>query len=186
MGEETGWSGDQRSAASTDRTATFEAVYRAHYADVYRYVLLKTRGGDVDEIVSETFSRALVAWRSGRGPAGHAVPWLLTIARRLMADRFRRGRLIRWIRLVVPGTSERTPTARTAGAEPTDAVDFWLWIDALTRVLPARQREVLFLRYQRDLTDEDIGEILGLSASGVRTLVARALGGLRNHPELWR
>jgi RNA polymerase sigma factor (sigma-70 family) len=63
--------------------------------------------------------------------------------------------------------------------------EFWLWLDALSQALPARQRDVILLRYQRDLTDEDIGEILGLSASGVRTLASRALNGLRRHPELW-
>ena len=63
--------------------------------------------------------------------------------------------------------------------------EFWLWLDALAAVLPERQREVLFLRYQRDLDDEEIGEILGLSASGVRSLASRALAALRRHPELW-
>ena len=42
---------------------------------------------------------------------------------------------------------------------------------------------MVFLRYQRDLSDEEIGEILGLSASGVRTLVSRALAALRQHPD---
>ena len=54
------------------------------------------------------------------------------------------------------------------------------------RELPRRQREVLILRYQRDLDDESIGEILGLSASGVRSLVARACETLRRNPEIWR
>jgi DNA-directed RNA polymerase specialized sigma24 family protein len=51
-------------------------------------------------------------------------------------------------------------------------------------VLTARQREVLVLRYQRDLTDADIGSVMRLSESGVRSLVARALAILRSHPEL--
>jgi RNA polymerase sigma factor (sigma-70 family) len=63
--------------------------------------------------------------------------------------------------------------------------EFWIWLDALSRALPTRQRDVILLRYQRDLSDEDIGEVLGLSASGVRTLASRALAGLRRHPELW-
>ena len=82
------------------------------------------------------------------------------------------------------GSDEGHPEPR----DPTDhgvQVEFWDWLDRLARILPERQREVIFLRYQRDLSDEDIGEILGLSASGVRTLVARALSGLRSHPELW-
>jgi DNA-directed RNA polymerase specialized sigma24 family protein len=43
---------------------------------------------------------------------------------------------------------------------------------------------VLVLRYQRDLTDADIASVLGMSESGVRSLVARAVEALRAHPEL--
>jgi len=41
----------------------------------------------------------------------------------------------------------------------------WIWLEQLAKAVPPRQREVVLLRYQRDLSDEDIGEILGLSAS---------------------
>ena len=40
------------------------------------------------------------------------------------------------------------------------------------------------LRYQRDLSDADIGLVMNLSESGVRSLVTRALESLRAHPEL--
>ncbi len=59
-----------------------------------------------------------------------------------------------------------------------------MWFEALAGVLSDRQREVLLLRYQSDLTDADIAMIMGLSQSGVRSLVARALATLRSHPEL--
>ena len=56
----------------------------------------------------------------------------------------------------------------------------------MSRAIPDRQREVLVLRFRRDLSDEEIGEVMGLTASGVRSLVARAIQSLRNHPELLR
>jgi RNA polymerase sigma-70 factor (ECF subfamily) len=175
------------------RTSSFEAVYEAHYRDVARHVILTTRGrDDVEEIVAETFARAFAAWRSGHGPAGRTLPWLLVIARRIATDRWRRRRLIAWLPL--PDTMRssadwdgRHATEAELGAPDVAAgvAEFWLWLDALSQALPTRQRDVIFLRYQRELTDEDIGEVLGLSASGVRTLASRALNGLRKHPELW-
>lgn len=177
-----------------DRAQSFEAIYREHYRDVSRHVILITRGRDeVEEIVAETFTRAFTAWRSGQGPAGRALPWLLVIARRIATDRWRRRRLITWLPL--PERIRPRPDGRdrggTAAREPggpdraAGVAEFWLWLDALSQALPARQRDVIFLRYQDDLSDEDIGEILGLSASGVRTLASRALLALRKHPELW-
>lgn len=176
------------------RASSFEAVYKAHYRDVSRHVILTTRGrDDVEEIVEETFARAFAAWRSGHGPAGRPLPWLLVIARRIATDRWRRRRLISWLPL--PDSRGTSPgnwdVRRATEAEPggpdraAGAAEFWLWLDALSQALPTRQRDVILLRYQHDLTDEDIGEVLGLSASGVRTLASRALNGLRRHPELW-
>jgi RNA polymerase sigma factor (sigma-70 family) len=85
------------------------------------------------------------------------------------------------------GPGSRGAAVTEPGAPDANAAarEFWLWLDALSRALPTRQREVIFLRYQRDLTDAEIGEVLQISASGVRTLVSRALAALRRHPELW-
>ena len=160
---------------------TFEAVYRDHYRDVERYVLLMLgRPDDADDVVADTFQRAFAAWRSGHGPAGRALPWLLLIARRIVTDRWRRSKLIRWLPIGGPAAPEPAGPDST-----TDRTEFWLWLGELARVLPERQREVIYLRYQRDLTDGEIGDILGLSASGVRSLAGRAIAALRTHPELW-
>jgi len=162
--------------------STFEAVYRDHYRDVYRYVLMALRHPeDAEDVVADTFDRAFEAWRGGSGPAGRPLPWLIVIARRIVVDRWRRGRLLRWL----PFPSGHGHPELSDPDDPRGRAEFWIWLDQLADALPERQREVVFLRYQRDLSDEDIGEILGLSASGVRTLVSRALSSLRQHPELW-
>ena len=168
------------------RASSFEAIYSAHHRDVSRHVILVTRGrDDVEEIVAETFARAFAAWRSGHGPAGRPLPWLLVIARRIATDRWRRQRIIAWLPLPDSRRTHhdawegRQATKGEPGGPDADAraAEFWLWLDALSQALPSRQRDVIFLRYQHDLSDEDIGEVLGLSASGVRTLVSRALSG---------
>jgi RNA polymerase sigma-70 factor (ECF subfamily) len=175
------------------RASSFEGIYRDHFRDVTRHVILVTQGrDDVDDIVAETFARAFAAWRSGHGPAGRPLPWLFVIARRILTDRWRRRRLIAWLplpsRMTGGGDWDRrlSDVAEPSSTDPGPGrAEFWLWLDALSESLPARQRDVLLLRYERDLTDEDIGEILGLSASGVRTLASRAIAALRRHPELW-
>ena len=167
-------------APGNDRLS-FEVVYRRHERDVVRYLTLML--GDPDhaaDMAADTFRRALEAWRDGRGPAGRPLPWLLTIARRLVINRWRRRRLISWVPLV--GGDAR----RLAPDDATGTLEFWLWLDALSQALPVRQREVLVLRYRRDLSDAEVGEVMGLSASGVRSLAARAIQSLRDHPELLR
>jgi RNA polymerase sigma-70 factor (ECF subfamily) len=153
----------------------FEDLYRRHLADIFRYALVLTRNtADAEDVASETFVRALRAWRRGQDPDGPALPWLLSIARNLATDRWRRAK--------------RTFGFLPAPTAPTDAdhSEALMWLEGLSRILPARQREVLALRYQRELRDADIAGLMGLSESGVRSLVARAIENLRQHPEVWR
>jgi RNA polymerase sigma factor (sigma-70 family) len=161
---------------------SFEALYRQRYRDVYRYALLMLRDtADAEDVTGEAFQRAYAGWRSGHGPAGQALPWLLLITRRLVIDKTRRRRLLSWLPL-----TGLHPSHEPSDEADTDRTEFWLWFGRFARELPARQREVLILRYQRDLDDLQVGEILGLSASGVRSLVARACATLRRNPEIWR
>jgi RNA polymerase sigma factor (sigma-70 family) len=162
--------------------ASFDSLYRQRYRDVYRYALLMLRSAeDAEDVTGEAFQRAYAAWDSGHGPSGQALPWLLLITRRLVIDRTRRRRLLSWLPL-----AGLQPSHEPVDQADTGRAEFWLWFERFARELPARQREVLILRYQRDLDDPQIGEILGISASAVRSLVARACATLRRNPEIWR
>ncbi len=79
-------------AVESSANETFEALYEANFRAVYRYALLATRrSADAEDVVSDTFARALSAWTRGNGPAGRPLPWLLLICRRILTDRWRRS-----------------------------------------------------------------------------------------------
>jgi RNA polymerase sigma factor (sigma-70 family) len=162
-------------AGDRPRLVDIERVYADHYRDVHRYLVgLTASTADAEDVAAETFERAIRTWERVPEPA---LPWLLLTARRIATDRWRRAR--RLARLVL---APRRPADGAGEAE----TEFRLWFRAVSGALTARQREALVLRYQRDLTDADIARIMGLSESGVRSLVARALEILRDHPELIR
>ncbi|WP_075738517.1 SigE family RNA polymerase sigma factor [Streptomyces acidiscabies] len=59
--------------------------------------------------------------------------------------------------------------------------------DAMWRAilkLPARQRAMVVLRYYEDLSESQTAEVLGVSIGTVKSAVSRALGKLREDPEL--
>ncbi|MGX1131768.1 RNA polymerase sigma-70 factor (sigma-E family) [Streptomyces glaucescens] len=59
--------------------------------------------------------------------------------------------------------------------------------DAMWRAimrLPARQRAMVVLRYYEDLSEAQTAEVLGVSVGTVKSAVSRALGKLREDPEL--
>lgn len=153
----------------------FDEMYRSHYRDVLRYALVLTRNDwDAQDIVAETFLRAWDAWQAGREPVGTPLPWLFTIARHLATDRWRR------LQRALPRGTDRLVSNPMLEAESR------AWLQSLCGLLPERQREVIVLRYDHDLPDSEIGRVMRLSESGVRSLAARALGVLRAHPEVWR
>ncbi|KNB49032.1 SigE family RNA polymerase sigma factor [Streptomyces caatingaensis] len=54
------------------------------------------------------------------------------------------------------------------------------------RRLPDRQRAMVVLRYYEDLTEAQTAELLGVSVGTVKSAVSRALGKLREDPDLAR
>ena len=165
----------------TTRVASeFAAMFDRCNRDVFRYCFALTRRvEDAEDVTAEVFERGLRAWQADGGDHDRSLPWLLLVARRILIDRARRKRLIRWLPLPAD------PMVVGSSAD-SDRVEFWLWFDRLAEALTSRQREVLLLRYQSDLTDAEIGRILGLTEAGVRSLAARAIAALRQHPELLR
>jgi RNA polymerase sigma-70 factor (sigma-E family) len=72
----------------------------------------------------------------------------------------------------------------TASADPAEsqALRDAMWRAVLR--LPARQRAMVVLRYYEDLTEVQTAELLGVSVGTVKSAVSRALGKLREDPEL--
>jgi RNA polymerase sigma-70 factor (sigma-E family) len=85
-------------------------------------------------------------------------------------SRFRRHRVAEQ-----PGAT----APEVATADPTASVDDRSALLGALRQLPPRQRAVVVLRYWEDLSDEQAAELLGCSASTVRSQAARALAKLR-------
>ena len=171
----------ERLAIASERMAW---LYSEAWLPVFRYAFLLLRHReDAEDAAAEAFARAHAAWASGKGPTGAPLPWLLLITRRVVIDRRRRRRhrLVAWLPLI-----ESRDRADDAGMADLAKAEVWIWFEQLSRVLPARQREAVILRYQFDLPDDEIARVMGLSATGVRTLVSRAMISLRTHPEIVR
>jgi RNA polymerase sigma factor (sigma-70 family) len=161
--------------ATRGTAVPFEELFERHYPDVFRYALVLTNSReDAEDVAAETFARAWRAFSQHREPQGLPLPWLFTIARNIATD---------WWRRLSRRATHRLPRH---DEHSHDGVESLLWLESLVRALPPRQREVIALRYHRDLSDREIGRVMGLSESGVRSLVARAIETLRQHPEVWR
>ncbi|KOV60043.1 SigE family RNA polymerase sigma factor [Streptomyces sp. MMG1121] len=76
------------------------------------------------------------------------------------------------------------PEPMPAGDDPAErqALHDAMWRAIMK--LPARQRAMVVLRYYEDLSEAQTAEVLGVSVGTVKSAVSRALGKLREDPEL--
>jgi RNA polymerase sigma-70 factor (sigma-E family) len=82
---------------------------------------------------------------------------------------------------------DELPEPEPAPGEDEDPAERQALHDAMWRAimkLPARQRAMVVLRYYEDLSEVQTAEVLGVSVGTVKSAVSRALGKLREDPEL--
>lgn len=73
---------------TSTRRLRFEQLFDAHYGAVSGYAHRRAASGDAEDAVGETF---LVAWRRIDEVPVDAKPWLLGVARRVLANQRRAG-----------------------------------------------------------------------------------------------
>lgn len=164
-----------RRAKIGDREA-FAAIYRRYRSDVYKVV--RRSGADdsrADDIVSETFVRALrnLPRVEERGPDIRA--WILTIARNLIVDYYRSG-FGRW-----EIAAAELPDRPDVSEDPEAAVersDRQGAVRALVAKLNPEQRTCVELRFLRDLGVGETARAMDRAEGAVRALQYRALRNL--------
>jgi RNA polymerase sigma-70 factor (ECF subfamily) len=157
---------DNPSAVATEpeRQGTFERLFESHYWAVRAYVLRRAPGAVVDDVVSETF---LVAWRRPEAVAADALPWLLAVARRVLANHLRGER-----RRGALATRLQSLALPEPGWEPPAEMSERL-ADAI-RSLSAREREALLLVAWDGLDPSRAAVVAGCTAATFRARLHRA------------
>jgi RNA polymerase sigma-B factor len=79
------------------------------------------------------------------------------------------------------GEEDNPPRAETLGAEEAryDLVEYGVTLGPAIRALPARQKTILRLRFQEDMTQSEIAQVMGISQMHVSRMLRQALGRLR-------
>ena len=153
------------------RRAQMDALFTSHAAEVYAFALRRTSRAAAQDAVSETF---LVAWRRLHSVPDSPKPWLLGVARRVLANQRRSdGRQIALRRrLGSPHPRVRDQDAaqvvEPAATHGDDAV-----LAALATLTPA-ERDAITLIAWDGLSAEEAATVLGCSRAAFYVRVHRA------------
>jgi len=153
-------SADARLAGEGD-DAAFERLVRATQADVWRMCSHLANRDLADDLAQETYLRAWRALPAFRGESS-ARTWLLSIARRVVADQVRTS-------YRHPQTTDTAPP-ETLCPDDTGAVD----VDLLIAGLDDDRRLAIFLTQHLGLTYAEAAGVCDCPIGTIRSRVARA------------
>ncbi|MEU2676690.1 sigma-70 family RNA polymerase sigma factor [Streptomyces sp. NPDC007107] len=160
--------------------AALAELYGRHGSAVQAYARMCCRDvHTAEDLASEAFVRTIQAVRTGGGPEASWRPYLLTVVRRTAAEwagTARRTELSadfeRWL--------EELAGPATSGEERLVRLEDRSMVLRGFRSLPERWQAALWYGVVEGEPAERIGRLLGISASGVASLTARAREGLRD------
>jgi RNA polymerase sigma factor (sigma-70 family) len=161
--------------APSEAQVAFEALYRSSRDDLYAYVcgLLRDRSA-AEDVTAIAFERAFRRRASFNPRKGTRRAWLFGIARNAALDELRRRS--RQAELAVEPVDEAAASAHTDAAESALRRSV---IRAGLAKLPARDRELIALKFFAGLGNAEIAAVIGVSESNAGTRLHRTIEKLR-------
>jgi RNA polymerase sigma-70 factor (sigma-E family) len=158
-------------AARPDADRAIAELYAGHYARLVRLAVLLVRDQELaEDVVQDAFVAAHQRWH--RIDQGTAPAYLAkSVVNRARSALRHRG-------VVARSRPEPVPDAAPADAPVMAAVRRDAVLVGLAD-LPARQREVLVLRYYLDYSEREIANALGISQGAVKSHASRGAASLR-------
>jgi RNA polymerase sigma-70 factor (ECF subfamily) len=163
-------------AIQRDRSA-FTALYDRYVDQVYRHVYYKlSNRTEAEDITQETFVKAWKAIHKFKQTGAPFVAWLITIARHLIADHYKkRPNLVNLDDLVLPASDHpSSDPQRMAEASFNQEM-----VRKAVLKLKDDQQKVVMMRFIDGLSYAEIAQALGKSEGAVRVIQFRALSGLK-------
>jgi RNA polymerase sigma-70 factor (ECF subfamily) len=155
----------------------FGVIYERYVSQIYRYIYYRTGNKqDAEDLTARTFYRALekLAYYEDRGAPFTA--WLYRIAHNLVANWLRdRGRHpeVALDSVVLSGGKRQDPHAEAVTTEEREIL-----MERVRRLAPDRQ-QLLVLKFIEEMTNREIGEVMGRTEGAIKSLYHRTLVALR-------
>ena len=162
----------------TAEPAEFTELYHQYFPKVFAYVYGRVQDKEVSlDIVSDVFEKAFIKMQSLRSPESFG-SWLFTIARNEVSSHWRKTKPA--AKAAQEAAWENELHAHPRGPEETVLHKERLAsLSDLVRQLPKREQEIIALKFDAELTNREIANVLSTSEVNVRVTVFRALRKLR-------
>ena len=152
-----------------------EQLVNEFYGRVQAYVRLRVPERDSEDLIADTFLRAIERREQLKGSAA---PWLLAIARSRVAGYYRaRGSMMQAETEHRARAGHRTP--EPTPLERLTREEFHARLHAKMALLSDSERDVIAFKFTEGLTNAQIAGALGIPANRLGVMLHRALARLR-------
>jgi RNA polymerase sigma-70 factor, ECF subfamily len=156
-------------------TAAFEAIYNRYERRLYAFIYrLMGNPEDAYDLTQETFVKAYQALPR-TAPDLNLSAWLHRIASNACMDVLRRRKLIRWLPWE---TFDTNPGAEPAASDDPEGeinqAETSEEVQVILNKLSPKHRQALILKEFQGMSGDEIGEVMGLTRSAVKSLLFRA------------
>jgi len=176
--EQTQAAAEAPQTAAETQPVEFTDLYHQYFPKVFAYVYGRVQDKEISlDIVSDVFEKAFIKMRSLRSPDSFG-SWLFTIARNEVSSHWRKTKPA--ARAAQEAAWETELHSQPRGPEETVLHKERLAsLSQLVRQLPRREQEIIALKFDAELTNREIANVLSTSEVNVRVTVFRALRKLR-------
>lgn len=155
----------------------FEELYEHFFPRVYSFIFARMKDADAaDDVVSIAFEKMLRKLHEYDADRGAFSTWLFRIASNCMADHYRKqshNKEAQWEEFFDPADDRSTPEQEALKEEGAGEL-----LKALDK-LSEREKNIVTLKYFSGLSNKEIAESEGLSATNVGVILHRSLSKLK-------
>ncbi|MEO3819305.1 sigma-70 family RNA polymerase sigma factor [Plantactinospora sp. B24E8] len=155
----------------------FTSLYATHYPDVVRYGMRRT--ADMDRSVELAQEVFVVAWQRRGDVPQQELPWLYGVARKLLANWWRRQHRQPTVTTLVELTQLTAAANHPMSPDPPESAVELVDLLAALLSLPETDQEILRLVAWEELTAAEVASVLGCSQPTARIRLHRARRRLR-------
>jgi RNA polymerase sigma factor (sigma-70 family) len=160
----------------------FDAVFREHFAPVYRFIARRVGKALAEDLAAEVFATAYRRRSAYQSERGSPRSWLYGIATNVVRKHWRDEQQL----LELDARLARGSPGSLSAAQFAEAADERVIAQALApriagalAALNREQRDVLLLHAWADLSHEEIAAALGIAQGTARSRLSRARAALR-------
>ena len=155
--------------------ASFGFIYRNYAKKLYQYFWYRVgyRKSVAEDLTQETFVRAYQKFSQFENRGFSYLTYLMSIAHNQLVNYYRRTRPVSL------DQAGDIPVETTPKVETEMEIErLWQAVDDLT----ANEKDVMFMKYQREMSVREISQVMDKSENAVKLLLSRARKKLAEHP----